>query len=191
MPDMIRFGELLEKMHEVFDGFEVATDIVQIASEDNGGLFIHKAVVKVWKGDKSFTYSGYGDAAKWNVGKAIVPSICRMSETRAIVRAFKLATNVGTVSVEEMPQTEAGEEDQTPEPPPDMKGAAKNVKGEVAEPDDPVTDGQKKYLATLIERMELAPEDVEKEYGIFETMTAKKASEVIESLNKVRREQTG
>ncbi len=83
MTDMIRFGELLDKMHKVFDGFEVDTEIVQIANEENGGLFIHKAKVWAHKGEKTYVYSGYGDAAKWNVGKNIVPSICRMSETRA------------------------------------------------------------------------------------------------------------
>jgi hypothetical protein len=47
-------------------------------------------------------YTGHGDASPKNVKPQMVIHLIRLAETRAIVRALRLATNIGTVAAEEM-----------------------------------------------------------------------------------------
>jgi hypothetical protein len=48
------------------------------------------------------TYTGHADATPQNVGPGMAPSFIRMAETRAVVRALRLAVNVGEVGAEEL-----------------------------------------------------------------------------------------
>jgi hypothetical protein len=81
------------------------------------------ATVETTKG----SFDGIGDASPTNVGRAIVPHLIRMSETRAVARAFRVAVNVGEALADDpsddapepsaTPRTEAREQRQTPGPP--------------------------------------------------------------------------
>jgi hypothetical protein len=85
----VLFSGLLSLAHE--EGLtRVTTTLVQIPNESNGNVAICHATVETTKG----SFDGIGDASPGNVGRAIVPHIIRMSETRAVARAFRVAVNV-------------------------------------------------------------------------------------------------
>jgi hypothetical protein len=86
----VLFSGLLALAHE--EGLtRVTTTLVQIPNDSNGNVSICHATVETTKG----TFDGIGDASPTNVGRAIVPHLIRMSETRAVARAFRVAVNVG------------------------------------------------------------------------------------------------
>lgn len=47
-------------------------------------------------------YTGLGDANRENVGKNIAIHLVRMSETRSLARALRVAVNIGTTALEEL-----------------------------------------------------------------------------------------
>jgi hypothetical protein len=86
----VLFSGLLSLAHE--EGLtRVTTTLVQIPNDSNGNVAICHATVETAKG----CFDGIGDASPTNVGRAIVPHLIRMSETRAVARAFRVAVNVG------------------------------------------------------------------------------------------------
>jgi hypothetical protein len=86
----VLFSGLLALAHE--EGLtRVTTTLVQIPNDSNGNVSICHATVETTKG----TFDGIGDASPTNVGRAIVPHLIRMSDTRAVARAFRVAVNVG------------------------------------------------------------------------------------------------
>jgi hypothetical protein len=86
----VLFSGLLSLAHE--EGLtRVTTTLVQIPNDGNGNVAICHATVETTKG----SFDGIGDASPTNVGRAIVPHLIRMSETRAVARAFRVAVNVG------------------------------------------------------------------------------------------------
>jgi hypothetical protein len=86
----VLFAGLLSLAHE--EGLtRVTTTLVQIPNDGNGNVAICHATVETTKG----SFDGIGDASPTNVGRAIVPHLIRMSETRAVARAFRVAVNVG------------------------------------------------------------------------------------------------
>jgi hypothetical protein len=86
----VLFAGLLALAHE--EGLtRVTTTLVQIPNENNGNVAICHATVETAKG----SFDGIGDASPGNVGRAIAPHLIRMSETRAVARAFRVAVNVG------------------------------------------------------------------------------------------------
>tara|TARA_Y100000593_G_scaffold9386_1_gene17127 strand:- start:746 stop:1096 length:351 start_codon:yes stop_codon:yes gene_type:complete len=60
--------------------------------------FFFKAIAE----GKEGTYEGHGDAAPFNVGKLVKPSVFRMAETRAKARALRDYCGVGMCSFEEL-----------------------------------------------------------------------------------------
>jgi hypothetical protein len=114
----VLFSGLLALAHE--EGLtRVTTTLVQIPNDSNGNVSICHATVETTKG----TFDGIGDASPTNVGRAIVPHLIRMSETRAVARAFRVAVNVGEALADDpsddarepsaAPRTEAREQRQT------------------------------------------------------------------------------
>jgi len=95
--DFVRFEGLLDLAHR--QGLQaVETELIPAPAEVNGQVAICRAVVTTERG----TFSGIGDACRGNVNPRIVPHIIRMSETRAVARALRLACNIGMCSVEEL-----------------------------------------------------------------------------------------
>jgi hypothetical protein len=99
----VLFSGLLALAHE--EGLKgVTTTLVQIPNDSNGNVAICHATVETAKG----SFDGIGDASPTNVGRAIVPHLIRMSETRAVARAFRVAVNVGEALADD-PSDEAPE----------------------------------------------------------------------------------
>jgi hypothetical protein len=130
----VLFAGLLALAHE--EGLtRVTTTLVQIPNDGNGNVAICHATVETTKG----TFDGIGDASPTNVGRAIVPHLIRMSETRAVARAFRVAVNVGEALADDpsdevgepsaAPRTEAREQRQT-------TGAERSRPGRGASPRD-------------------------------------------------------
>src|SRR5688572_26131870 len=95
--EVVTFQGLLSKAHE--EGLKyIKTSLVQIPTDDNGGVAIARAEVETSRG----MFQGYGDASPGNVNPFIVPHLIRMAETRAKARALRDAVNVGVVSFEEL-----------------------------------------------------------------------------------------
>jgi len=72
----------------------IETDLVE-----KGETIIFKAIVTMKNGSY---FSAYGDANDKNVNKMIMPHKIRMAETRAVSRALRFATNIGTTAAEEL-----------------------------------------------------------------------------------------
>jgi hypothetical protein len=104
----VLFSGLLSLAHE--EGLtRVTTTLVQIPNDSNGNVAICHATVETAKG----SFDGIGDASPTNVGRAIVPHLIRMSETRAVARAFRVAVNVGEALADD-PSEEAREPSAAP-----------------------------------------------------------------------------
>jgi hypothetical protein len=106
----VLFAGLLDMAHEL--GLtSITTELLQVPTTENGEVAICKAVVRmVEEGHEPSEFHGLGDASPRNVGKAIAPHIIRMSETRAVARALRLATNIGITSLEEIGGEETEED---------------------------------------------------------------------------------
>jgi hypothetical protein len=104
----VLFAGLLTEAHQ--QGLtRVTTTLVQIPNDSNGNVAICHATVETAKG----SFDGIGDASPTNVGRAIVPHLIRMSETRAVARAFRVAVNVGEALADD-PSDEAGQPSAAP-----------------------------------------------------------------------------
>lgn len=99
--NFVLFAGLLDEAHA--QGLKrVCTKLLQVPSKENQDVAITWAEVETSKG----VFTGIGDASPTNVGRNIVPHIIRMSETRAVARALRLAVNVGAAALEELAEDE-------------------------------------------------------------------------------------
>lgn len=156
----VLYAGLLEEAHE--QGLRsVDTELLQVPTQENGGVAIVKAVVRTEEGK----FSGIGDASPENVGRAITPHLIRMAETRAKARALRDAINVGVTALEEL-----GEDEQQA---PSQEEPQQVASGEEDRAGLPATRKQLNYLEALIS-------DVIGDGGTdkFEEMAGKKVSDL-------------
>ena len=129
----------------------IETERLQVPGSENREVAIAKALVRTEEGK----FSGIGDASPGNVGRAIIPHIIRMAETRAKARALRDAINVGVASLEEIgdepeeaaPAREWVEQPRAQAQPREQAGASR---GELPKEALPATRKQLNYLEALI-----------------------------------------
>jgi hypothetical protein len=110
-PQIVTFKQLLTLAHDKgLRGIE--TEALTI--KDDGAAFF-KATVTLTDGS---TFTGHADASKTNVKEAMLNCLPRMAETRAIVRALRLAVNVGEVAAEELEDYDGRSDYAAPSPTP-------------------------------------------------------------------------
>lgn len=93
--EFITLSGLLDIAHPMLKSIQ--TEL--IFNDYTNNTFITRAVVTLKNGNE---FSAYGDATPKSVGNMILPHALRMSESRAIARALRWATNTGMCSVEEI-----------------------------------------------------------------------------------------
>lgn len=127
----------------------VETELLQVPSSDNGEVAIVRAVVRTEEGK----FTGIGDASPQNVGRAIVPHVIRMAETRAKARALRDAINVGVTAFEELGD-DAVEAEQ-PQPAARTGGSRQRQQGAAAERRQPTAERQDQEQPEDVPREEL------------------------------------
>jgi hypothetical protein len=167
----VLYAGLLEEAHS--RGLRsIETELIQVPGTENGEVAIARAVVRTEDGK----FTGIGDASPQNVGRAIVPHIIRMAETRAKARALRDAINVGVTALEELGEEDAPvaggrgvEERRIPQgaPAAGQAQAREENRGEL-----PATRKQLNYLEVLIADV------VEDGLPKFEDMVGKSVSEL-------------
>ncbi|MDQ3835138.1 MAG: hypothetical protein M3315_16270 [Actinomycetota bacterium] len=158
----VLYAGLLEEAHvKGLRGIE--TELLQVPCPENGEVAIVRAVVRMEEGK----FSGIGDAGPQNVGRAIVPHLIRMAETRAKARALRDAINVGVTALEEL-----GSEAEEIIPEPQNQALPSWASREENKNALPATRKQLNYLEALIADV------VEDGASRFEEMVGKPISEL-------------
>lgn len=190
----VLFAGLLDEAHR--QGLrEIDTELIQVPKEENNNVAICKARVVMdvlsepdnplrnsfgepySDGDHPRTveraFSGIGDASPANVGRAIVPHIIRMAETRAKARALRDAVNVGVTALEEL----ADEEPPTPN-----SASVEAIQGG----DRLATEEQLEELAFLAEQQGFSDEDIEKALKVYGAKSYDTVERRIQRMRKAR-----
>ena len=110
--DYVLVNGLIDMLHQLSGGcFDIATQVVQVPSPNNGEVAVVTATVRVYDPGSARVLraaSGIGDAGPASVNRMIAPHSLRMAETRAIGRALRLITNIGMTALEELGGPESG-----------------------------------------------------------------------------------
>ena len=162
----VLFAGLLDEAHS--RGLVgIDTQLLQAPTEANGNVAICKAVVDMGDGK---TFSGLGDASPDNVGRAIVPHVIRMAETRAKARALRDAINVAVTALEEL-----GGDDAT-----QGSGGAQAQTSRPQATNGKVSEKQAKYLKYLVIETGHDLEKFVAKHGPPEDLDRDKGRELIE-----------
>ena len=97
---VVTFKELLCMAHGRLKS--VTTEIIQLPNIENGNMAIFRAVVTMKHEEGDQIFHGTGDAAPTSLKPDMVQHLVRIAETRAVVRALRLATGTGEPAAEEM-----------------------------------------------------------------------------------------
>lgn len=116
-----RFADILSTAWTQHGLKRVSTEVLQFPNEANQWTTIVHATVETDRG----TFSAIGDANPENAGRMIAPHAIRFSESRAIARALRWATNAGEAIDVEMgdydPRKQRDSDDDLPEYTPEAK----------------------------------------------------------------------
>lgn len=129
--EFVLFGGLVHAAHmKGLSGID--TELLQAPTPENGNRAIFKATAVLGTAGQSRGFTAHGDATPGDVGKMVAPHFIRMSETRAISRALRMAVNVASLTaLEELgddgpPQPEPRRRPD-PEPEPEPASTARVV----------------------------------------------------------------
>lgn len=176
----------------------VTTELIDYAMENGNPLYaITKATVTF--GEKS--YEGIGDATRENTNRGIGPHLIRMSSTRSISRALRVALGVGKTAIEELGgEAEAGQ--RTPEAKPEARKQPKRREASKDSNNDTQTSGATpanlKLLKALADAVYADREEhlsghewMQRELGQpLDELTNDKAERMIEKLNAKQKEES-
>jgi hypothetical protein len=128
---VVTFAQLLATAKK--GGFRgVRTEIVQLPTEANKWTAVFRATVTMLDSVGEMHFDGTGEATPVNVKPAMVNCLPRIAETRAVVRALKLAVGVGEVAAEEL----ADYDDTEARPAPRANAQAAEMSGVMTEPQE-------------------------------------------------------
>jgi len=182
----VLFAGLLDEAHS--QGLKsIDTELLQLTAEENGSCAVVKATVEMEDGR---TFTGIGDASPDNVGRAIIPHLIRMAETRSKARALRDAVNVGAAVLEELSEGDDNHSSSDGSSRSQQKGELRAVKeseedGSREEQVQKITEHQISYLRALAEKLrgEDGVERLEKSLGHpLEGLSRDRAQEWIEDL---------
>lgn len=193
--EFVTYEGLLDLAHQ--NGLKsITTELIQIPSKENNNTCIVHAKVMTENGE----FHGIGDANPSNVNSFISKHLIRMAETRAKARALRDLTNVGMIAVEEL----GDEEEDKP-----MNRSNDNKKASTMTANKPKTDKEKQAIADnslatdkqlnfiyrLAKDKNYSSEEM-KNYikSVYKkdsskALTKKEASEIIEMLNELGKEE--
>jgi hypothetical protein len=192
--DFVTYEGLLDLAHQG-ELQEIKTELIQLPAKENGNQCIVKAVVI----GPNKHFEGYGDADPTNVNSMITRHIIRMAETRAKARALRDYTNVGMTAVEELGDVE---EDK---PSNRSSNSKKTDKMQASKPVDKekqaivdnslATDKQLNFIYKLAKDRNYSSEEMKNyiksayQKDSSKALTKKEASEMIEMLNELGKEE--
>lgn len=173
----VLYEGLLDKAHE--EGLHgIETELVQVPTEENRQTAIVKAKIIVERNSTYQTFTGYGDASPTEEadsrrkGPASTAPI-RLAETRAKARALRDAVNVGTTSLEEIPENDASPQEARPAP------REQTQDGQRSGPRGLATPKQLDYLKSLLKDVSAFEDHVGKPMN---ELTKQEATGYIEQL---------
>ncbi len=193
--EFVTYEGLLDLAHQ--KGLKgMITELIQVPSKDNNNTCIVHARAITENGE----FHGIGDANPSNVNSFISKHLIRMAETRAKARALRDLTNVGMTAVEEL----GDEEEDKP-----INGTNVNKKTPTKAANKPKTDKEKQaivanslatdkqlnFIYKLAKDKNYSSEEM-KNYikSVYQkdsskALTKKEASEMIEMLNELGKEE--
>lgn len=170
---VVTFAQLLSQAKR--GGFRgVRTEIVQLPTEANRNTAVFRATVTMLDSVGEMHFDGTGEATPANVKPAMVTCLPRIAETRAIVRALKLAVGVGDVAMEEL-----SDYDDTAAVPIPVRRRTSDLNG-------PISSDQIKAVKNLCAAKKLDPEKEARTLAqvSLENLSAAQAGELIADLGK-------
>lgn len=171
---VITFAQLLKLAGPRLRG--VTTEIVQLPDETNKRTAVFRATVIMLDSVGEMRFQGTGEATPSNVKPGMETCLPRIAETRAVVRALKLAVGSGDVAAEELAdydETEAVAAQPVP------RRATVDMNG-------PIQPGQIDAIGKLCRARKLDPErEARSKASVsLENLSAAQAGELIADLNK-------
>lgn len=171
---VVTFAQLLAKAKR--QGLRgVRTEIIQLPTEANKQTAVFRATATMLDSIGEAAFDGTGEATPQNVKPAMILCLPRIAETRAIVRALKLAVGEGDVAMEEL-----SDYDDTQQP------VAVAPRQRASELNGPISTDQMNAVRNLCTRKGLDPEAEARAAAqvSLENLSAAQAGKLIADLGK-------